>query len=99
MPYTLDLSPDELLTTTRAVRRRLDLALMLGSTGRPADGIHDAMKPGTRSGLRRLRSCQRDPCKVLAAGAEITVELHDTDFGSHTFSLRDTEGNAWTIGT
>lgn len=41
----------------------------------------------------------RSTPKSAAAGAEITAELHDTDFGSHTFSLRDTEGNAWTIGT
>lgn len=37
--------------------------------------------------------------KAVATGAEITAELHGTDFGSHTFTLRDTEGNAWTIGT
>jgi hypothetical protein len=38
--------------------------------------------------------------KAVRAGAEIiTAELRDTHFGSHTFSLRDTEGNTWTIGT
>jgi uncharacterized glyoxalase superfamily protein PhnB len=37
--------------------------------------------------------------RVRQAGAEITAELTDTDYGSHTFSLRDPEGNSWTIGT
>jgi len=36
---------------------------------------------------------------VKAAGAEITAELTDTEYGSHTFSLRDPEGSSWTIGT
>jgi len=36
---------------------------------------------------------------VKAADAETTDELKDTDYGSHGFSLRDAEGNAWTIGT
>jgi uncharacterized glyoxalase superfamily protein PhnB len=26
-------------------------------------------------------------------------ELHDTDYGSHTFTTRDPEGNLWTFGT
>jgi uncharacterized glyoxalase superfamily protein PhnB len=37
--------------------------------------------------------------KAVRAGAEITAELPDTDYGSHTFSPRDTEGNTLTIGT
>jgi len=40
-----------------------------------------------------------DAIHAKVAGADITAELHDTDFGSHTFSLRDPEGNAWTIDT
>lgn len=74
-------------------------AVMLGSTRHPADGIHDAMRPGT--GAVYVVSDQVDEiyAKASAAGAEITAETHDTDYGSHTFSLRDAEGNAWTIGT
>jgi uncharacterized glyoxalase superfamily protein PhnB len=37
--------------------------------------------------------------RCVAAGARITRELEDTDYGSHTFSVRDPEGNGWTFGT
>jgi uncharacterized glyoxalase superfamily protein PhnB len=74
-------------------------AVMLGSTGYPADGVHDAMKPGSSTIYVVSAHVDAIHAKVAGAEAEITVELHDTDFGSHTFSLRDPEGNAWTIGT
>ena len=34
-----------------------------------------------------------------AAGAEITAEPYDTDYGSRDFAARDPEGNRWTFGT
>lgn len=34
-----------------------------------------------------------------AAGATITRELSDTDYGSREFSCRDLDGHAWSIGT
>ena len=37
--------------------------------------------------------------RCAAAGAEITAKPHDTDYGSHDFSLRDPEGNRWSFGT
>jgi uncharacterized glyoxalase superfamily protein PhnB len=37
--------------------------------------------------------------RVRAAGAEITMELTDTDYGSRDFALRDPEGNHWYFGT
>jgi uncharacterized glyoxalase superfamily protein PhnB len=74
-------------------------AVMLGSTGYPADKVHDAMKPGSSTIYVVSDHVDAIHAKVVAAGAEITTELHDTDFGSHTFSVRDPEGNAWTIGT
>ena len=73
--------------------------VMLGSTGGPADGVHDAMKPGCSCVCVVSDHVDAIHAKVTAAGAEITAELHDTDYGSHTFSLRDPEGNSWTIGT
>ena len=73
-------------------------AVMLGSTGHPADGIHDAMQPGHSAIYVVSEHVDAIHAKAVRAGAEMTAELHDTDFGSHAFSLRDTEGNAWTIG-
>jgi uncharacterized glyoxalase superfamily protein PhnB len=74
-------------------------AVMLGSAGRPADGLHDAMKPGTGAVYVVSDHVDEIHAKVAAADATIIAALHDTDYGSHTFSLRDTEGNIWTIGT
>ena len=73
-------------------------AVMLGSV-RPPDGIHDAMKPGTAAVYVVSDKVDEMYGRVKEAGAEITAELTDTEYGSHTFSLRDPEGNAWTIGT
>ena len=32
-------------------------------------------------------------------GIEVLQELHDTDYGSHQFDVRDGDGNLWTVGT
>ena len=32
-------------------------------------------------------------------GVEVLREVHDTDYGSHQFDLRDADGNLWTVGT
>jgi uncharacterized glyoxalase superfamily protein PhnB len=37
--------------------------------------------------------------RAVAAGATITGELRDEDYGSRGFSCRDPEGNAWSFGT
>jgi len=37
--------------------------------------------------------------RAKAAGAEITRELQDTDYGSREFTARDPEGNVWSFGT
>jgi uncharacterized glyoxalase superfamily protein PhnB len=37
--------------------------------------------------------------RIRAAGGEITTDLHDTDYGSRDFAIRDPEGNHWSFGT
>jgi uncharacterized glyoxalase superfamily protein PhnB len=37
--------------------------------------------------------------RAVAAGAEVTAGLHDTDYGSRDFAVRDPEGNRWSFGT
>lgn len=32
-------------------------------------------------------------------GVEVRQPVHDTDWGSHEFDLRDTDGNLWCVGT
>lgn len=33
------------------------------------------------------------------AGVEMLNDLHDTEYGSHQFEIRDRDGNLWTMGT
>ncbi len=37
--------------------------------------------------------------RATAAGAEVLTELHETDYGSRDFAVRDPEGNRWSFGT
>lgn len=37
--------------------------------------------------------------RARAAGADITREVNDTDYGSREFGARDPEGNRWSFGT
>ncbi len=37
--------------------------------------------------------------RAAAAGAEVVRALRDEDYGSHGFTVRDPEGNAWSFGT
>ena len=37
--------------------------------------------------------------RAAAAGAEVLMDLHDTDYGSRDFAVRDPEGNRWSFGT
>jgi len=37
--------------------------------------------------------------RAQAAGAEIVMDLSDTDYGSRDYSARDPEGNLWSFGT
>ena len=69
--------------------------VMLGSTGR-GDPQFD-----TRKGSAYVIVADPDGLhdRAKAAGAAITRELQDTDYGSREFSARDPEGNAWSFGT
>ena len=37
--------------------------------------------------------------RAAAAGAEVLTGLHETDYGSRDFAVRDREGNRWSFGT
>lgn len=71
--------------------------VMLGDRLRPDDDPHATP---TGSGLAFLVTDDSDAvyARATAAGAEIVMELHDTDYGDHGFSARDPEGNVWTVG-
>ncbi len=72
--------------------------IMLGSVRDDPDDPW-ALRPGT-SGVYVVTD---DPDalheRAVAAGAEITREPFDTDYGSRDFAARDPEGNLWAFGT
>jgi uncharacterized glyoxalase superfamily protein PhnB len=37
--------------------------------------------------------------RAREAGAEVVRQLHDTDYGSRDYIVRDPEGNLWSVGT
>ena len=37
--------------------------------------------------------------RAVAAGAEVVMDLHDTDYGSREYMVRDPDGNLWSFGT
>ena len=58
---------------------------------------------GDRVGLGWLYATCDDPdalyARAKAAGAEVTMELTDQEYGSRDFAVRDLEGNQWNFGT
>jgi uncharacterized glyoxalase superfamily protein PhnB len=58
---------------------------------------------GRRAGQGWLYVAVEDPdahcARARAAGAQIVMDLHDTDYGSRDYTARDPEGNAWSFGT
>jgi uncharacterized glyoxalase superfamily protein PhnB len=72
--------------------------VMLGST-KHTEGVHGDMKAGINSVYVVTDDVDAVHARVVAAGFDIAEALHDTDYGSHTFTARDPEGNQWTFGT
>ena len=73
---------------------------MLGSARAARRGRRLAGAAGQLRLLRRhRRSGQGIFARASAAGAEILAGLHETDYGSRDFAVRDPEGNRWSFGT
>jgi uncharacterized glyoxalase superfamily protein PhnB len=71
--------------------------VMLGDRQRDPDDPH-ATPVGT--GLAYVVTADSDAVygRARAAGAEIVMEMRDTDYGDHGFTVRDPEGNVWSVG-
>jgi len=72
--------------------------VMLGSA-RASDGDRWPLQPGTFGAYVVVIDPDALYARVREAGAEILDDLHDTDYGSRDFSIRDPEGNRWSFGT
>jgi uncharacterized glyoxalase superfamily protein PhnB len=73
--------------------------VMLGST-RADDETDDwSLRPGSFGAYVVTDQPDELHARAVAAGADITMAPHDTDYGSRDFALRDPEGNRWSFGT
>jgi uncharacterized glyoxalase superfamily protein PhnB len=74
--------------------------VMLGSVRHGASAFQDAAPPaGSGSVYLAVEDADALFARATAAGAEVVVDLHDTDYGSRDFTVRDPEGNLWSVGT
>ena len=71
--------------------------IMLGSAR--DDSSIAALPPGTGAIYLVTDDPDAAYARAKAAGAEITRELNDTDYGSREFGARDPEGVLWSFGT
>jgi uncharacterized glyoxalase superfamily protein PhnB len=71
--------------------------VMLGSEAEEGD------RWGSHAGQSWIYVAIEDPDGLLerarAAGADVVMELTDTDYGSRDFAVGDPEGNLWNFGT
>lgn len=72
--------------------------VMLGSVRSTPDDPW-ALRPGTFGAYVVTSAPAELYARVVAGGAKITQELHDTNYGSTDFALLDPEGNLWSFGT
>ncbi len=77
--------------------------IMLGSAREPGsdDGTGDRwpLPPGSFGAYVVTDDPDALLHRATAAGAEVLQGLHETDYGSRDFSVRDPEGNRWSFGT
>lgn len=70
--------------------------IMVGSV---REGPSPTSQPGTFGAYVVTDDPDALFARASAAGAEIVDGLHETDYGSRDFSVRDPEGNRWSFGT
>lgn len=73
-----------------------DGVLMVGTLSE-----EDAARPKRRFNAPYVYVADPDAhfTRAVAAGADVTRELNDTDYGSREYCARDPEGNEWSFGT
>lgn len=72
--------------------------IMLGSARTDPDDRWP-LQPGTFGAYVVVDDPDALHDRIRAAGAEISQDPHDTDYGSREFAIRDPEDNRWSFGT
>ncbi|MGH3274265.1 MAG: VOC family protein [Streptosporangiaceae bacterium] len=73
--------------------------IMLGSARRDPAADSWPVPPGSFGAYVVTDEPDAIFARATAAGAEVISGLHETDYGSRDFAVRDPEGNRWSFGT
>ena len=73
--------------------------IMLGSARAANDQDPWPLQPGSFGAYVVTDQPDELLAHATAAGAEVFMALHETDYGSREFAVRDPEGNRWSFGT
>ena len=73
--------------------------VMLGSAAPPGAEDRWPLQPGGFGAYVVTDDPDGLFARATAAGAEVLSGLHETDYGSRDFAVRDPEGNRWSFGT
>jgi uncharacterized glyoxalase superfamily protein PhnB len=89
-------------TVVHAEMRFADGMVMLGSAGENDLGMKTPQELGAvNQGVYVIVDERIDEHyeRAVAAGADVVRPIHDTDYGSRDYIVRDPEGNLWSFGT
>lgn len=90
--------PDD--TIGHAELRLGDGMIMFSAFGdEPLPEVPADIRLGRMSVYAKVDDVDAHYARAKAAGAEITRELQDTEYGSREYSARDPEGHHWSFGT
>ncbi len=73
--------------------------IMLGSVRDSDADDHWSLQPGGFGAYVVTDEPDAVFARATAAGAEVLADLHETDYGSRDFAVRDPEGNRWSFGS
>ena len=73
--------------------------IMLGSARETGPDDPWPQRPGSFAAYVVTDEPDALSARATAAGATVLRELHETDYGSRDFAVRDPEGNLWSFGT
>jgi len=73
--------------------------VMLGSVREGDEADHWPVPPGSFGAYIVTADPDGVYERATKAGAKVIAGLHETDYGSRDFAVRDPEGNRWSFGT
>jgi uncharacterized glyoxalase superfamily protein PhnB len=73
--------------------------IMLGSAAESDADDNWPLQPGSFGAYVVTDEPDALFARATAAGAEVLMDMNDTDYGSRGFAVRDPEGNRWSFGT